>query len=99
MTKNQMGSGVFLVISAIVFGFLSGGLVGSRVFGRTGMGWDRLADALGGMAVGILVSILVSVLLLRTVDTRKLWIASGLFILGAILSWVLLRVVPMAPMT
>ncbi len=47
MNLKSSLSGLFLILSALLFGFMSGGVVGSRVFGRSGMGWDRLADALG----------------------------------------------------
>ncbi len=92
-------SGAFLILSAVLFGFMSGGFLGSRVFGGSGMGWDRLADALGGMMVGILVSTVASVFLLLHLDTRKRWIAGALFIAGALLALILLRVIPLAPMT
>jgi hypothetical protein len=62
------------------------------------MGWDRLADALGGMGVGLVCAAVLSVLLIRFLDTRRRWIAGAILIAGAVLAWVLLRAVPVPPM-
>jgi len=98
MNVKSIASGTVLVLTSLVFGFLTGGFLGGRVFGRTGMGWDRLADALGGMALGLIGAVIMSTVLVMKLDTGKRWIASVLFICGAVLMVILLRVVPMAPM-
>ena len=45
-------SAAILLVALVLFGFIVGGLVATRVVGMSGMGWDRLADTLGGLMVG-----------------------------------------------
>ncbi|NNE44113.1 MAG: hypothetical protein HKN12_07880 [Gemmatimonadetes bacterium] len=51
---RSLASGTWLVLGTAFLGFCLGGLLGGRVFG-SGMGVDRLADALGGAALGLLI--------------------------------------------
>ncbi len=99
MQKKSVASAVFLILSSLLFGFLSGAFVATRVIGGGGMGWDRLADALLGMVVGLVLASILSGVLLSLLDSGKRWIAVVLFFGGSVLVWVLFRIVPMAPMT
>ena len=98
MTMKSFLSGAFVLVSALLCGFLTGGFLGTRVFGGVGMGWDRLADALGGMAVGLICATVLSVLLILYLDIRRRWIAGAVLLALSVLAWVLLRVVPIPPM-
>lgn len=60
-----IGSALVYFVGLFFFGFICGGFMGGRVFGGGGMGWDQLADSLGGMAVGVGVAILGGAFLLR----------------------------------
>ena len=41
-----------LLVVLVLFGFIAGGLVTTRVIGTSGMEWDQIADTLGGLMVG-----------------------------------------------
>jgi hypothetical protein len=88
MQLKRIASGFFFVIVSVFFGFLLGGFLGGTVFSGGGMGWDRLADTLGGMMLGVLITLIGSLVLVRRLDSRKrlvigiaLLVASGLVVL------------------
>jgi hypothetical protein len=98
MNWKSILSGTVLVLTTLLFGFLFGGFIGGRVFGQDGMGWDRLADALGGMFLGVFGAVIVATVLVMKFDNLKRWIASAVFLAGIVVMMILFRVVPTAPM-
>lgn len=86
---------VFLVLSCLVFGVFAGGFLSSKVFtSGAGMGWDRPAETLGGVVVGGLLGLIGGGLLLLELGRRERWIGGLLALLGALLSFLLVRVYP-----
>jgi len=94
MRAKRFGAGFLFVASCMVFGFFLGGFLGSKVFSSGGMGWDRLADALGGMMAGVIVALVVSVALVRRLSIRQCLLWSFAALLGAALVFWLIRIYP-----
>ncbi len=97
MKWKSIGAGLCFVLAMVIFGFFLGGFLGSRVFGGTGMGWDRLADALGGMFLGIAGGLVVGLLLVKRLSiAQRMWASAGLM-MGAAFVLLLLRFIPHEP--
>jgi hypothetical protein len=58
-------SSAFLVITLVLFGFIFGGLFATRIMTTGGMGFDQIADALGGYTIGSAVALIAAIVLLR----------------------------------
>jgi hypothetical protein len=84
-TKSWL-SAAALLIALVMFGLVAGGLVATRVIGTAGMGWDQLADTLGGLMVGGAVGIVAWLLALRFLapaGRRWLTVAAAIGCVGA----------------
>ena len=68
----------------MLFGFILGGLLGGRVLSG-GMGWDRLANALGGMGLGLLGAIFFALFFISRLSFRARILSGMGFLLGAAL--------------
>ena len=75
-------------------GSLVGGLVATRVLTTTDMGWDQLADALGGMMVGALAGAVVAGAGIAALDRGGRWLASVGALLVAAAALLGLRLLP-----
>ncbi|HYJ78736.1 MAG TPA: hypothetical protein VEW03_03965 [Longimicrobiaceae bacterium] len=64
--------GIGLAASLSLVGAAAGGLVGGRLLDGSGMGWNQLANMLGGMMVGGGVGLVAGVVLARTLEVRTL---------------------------
>ncbi len=74
----RLGSGLLCTFGLTVLGLSAGALLGGRVFGGGGMGWDQLADALGGAAIGIVSGLVLSVWAIRQLPVLKqVWLGLG----------------------
>jgi len=77
MAQSKILPGIALGISMTFVGFLAGGLLGALF--ASGMGWDRLADTLGGVMLGTLIGfgtgIFLAVRLPVAQVKRAAWIA------------------------
>ena len=72
------------VITAVaVTGALLGLLFVALFVPKTGMGWDQMADALGGLMVGGVLGVVVGIVLAVALDVRRKLIAAGVCILIA----------------
>ncbi len=88
-------AGVFLVLSSGTFGLLAGGFLGTRAFiTESGMGWDRLADALGGVMVGGALGLALGAFLLIPIRGGGRWWAGLLALALGALVVLLLRLIP-----
>lgn len=89
MTPARFASAALCLVSLILLGFILGGFAAGRVMpGSEGeMGWDRLADAIGGAAVGTLLGLVAGVIAVRrfTVVQRLLAAAIALPVAAAVL--------------
>ena len=86
-----IGSGLALFVGLIAFGFALGGFLGGRVFTNSDMGWDRLANALGGVALGALGGAgLAGYLLTRLTPMRRL-VVGTLALIGGVVFLTVLR--------
>ena len=87
-------TGAFLLITFTLLGFLFGGLVATRIMTTGAMGFDQLADALGGFMAGSLAGLIAGIVLLRFLSPPKRWVA-GLVAIAVICGCILyLRATP-----
>lgn len=86
-------SGTTVLATAVLCGFLAGGFIASRL-STTGMGWDRLADALGGMMIGIVAGAILGTVLVVRLGVRGRLVAAGVLAAGAVVTIVAFRLVP-----
>jgi hypothetical protein len=85
MALKEAGASLFFMTAGVIFGFVSGGFLGARVFGGGGMGWDQLADALGGMMLGVLFSFVLLLMLVRRLTLRQRFLWAAAFLAGSAL--------------
>ena len=86
-------SGTAVVAMAVLCGFLAGGFIASRL-STTGMGWDRLADTLGGMMVGVVAGVILGAVLVVRLGVRGRMVAAGFLAAGAVVTILAFRLVP-----
>jgi len=83
-TLVRIGAGALCILGLLGLGLFAGALLGGRVFGSGGMGWDQLADALGGAIVGIIAGIVVSVWAIRKLPIGKqAWLGASSLVVAA----------------
>jgi hypothetical protein len=71
-------SGALLLAALLFFGVLTGGLVATRVIGTSGMGWDRLADTLGGVLAGGALGLVAGIVgVLKVGSSGRFWLAGS----------------------
>ena len=70
--SSRLLPGLALVASLPLLTAVAGGIIGSTLLGGGGMGWDELADFLGGMMVGGVLGLVAAVVLARTLQLRTL---------------------------
>lgn len=87
----RLAAAAIALIGLLLFGFSVGGYLGGRVLSDGGMGWDRLADALGGAAIGIVCGLAAGVFAIRRLSTRDLWISGVAAVAFAVLILAVLR--------
>lgn len=87
-------SGAFLLIALLGFGFIFGGLFATRILTTSGMGFDQIADALGGFAVGAFVALVAGVLLLRKLGTLPRVVVGAVALLATYASVLYLNATP-----
>lgn len=79
----------------VLFSGIGGALLGAlyvRLFvPRTGMGWDQLADALGGFMLGGLLGLALGAVGAVRFEPRSRWLATALAVAVAMASVVVLR--------
>jgi hypothetical protein len=77
-------SAAVLLVALVLFGFIAGGLVATRVIGTSEMGWDEIADTLGGLMVGGALSVAAWLVALRLLGSAgRLWM-TGAAVVGSI---------------
>ena len=87
-------SAAVLLIALVGFGFIAGGLVATRIIGTSGMGWDQIADTLGGLAIGVVLAVAAWIVAVRTVGPAgRLWM-SGAAVVGCVIASIYLLSVP-----
>ena len=69
-------AGAAYVFAMLVAGFFTGGLVGGRLL-ASGMGVDRIADALGGVMVGTGLGAVIALATLGRLSVRGRWVGAG----------------------
>ena len=70
MTVKQLASGTLFVVAVAFLGLMVGAFLGGRVF-ASGMGWDRLADMLGGVALGAGSGLVFSLSMVKRLSVAK----------------------------
>ena len=80
-TQKALSSIVFVVFFT-VFGVFFGAFVATKVLPQSGMGWDQLADMLGGMMLGFVIALPMSIVISVKQQPRKLYTASFAAALG-----------------
>lgn len=90
---GRLAGGCF-VVSLPMLGLVAGVLVATRVLTTSAMGWDQLADALGGGIVGALLGLVTGALLVRRLGTRRRLVLALLALAGALLCLLYVRATP-----
>lgn len=73
----NVATGLLLVLTSILGGALLGAVYVRFFVPRTGMGWDQLADALGGFMLGALLGFIVGFVAAGRLEARGRLIAAG----------------------
>ncbi len=85
---------VVLVLACVLLGFVAGAFVATRVFPSGGMGWDQLANTLGGVMIGSGTGAVIGLILAFTLKHRaRIWALAAL-LAGLVVTIVLLNTVP-----
>ncbi len=85
-------SALYFVVASTLLGLLVGGFFG-KVFGtKSAMGWDQLADFLGGVMLGGVVALVVSAVFVGRLRPRRRMIIGSVFLLLLVAVVVALRV-------
>lgn len=87
-------AGAFLILSLLFLGFVAGILVATRLLATSAMGWDQLADALGGAAIGMLAGAAAGALLLPRLGGRHRSLVALVALAAAVSCWLYLRTTP-----
>ncbi|MEZ5488886.1 MAG: hypothetical protein R3F50_01035 [Gammaproteobacteria bacterium] len=87
-------SGAILLMALLFFGVIFGALVATRIMSSGGMGFDQLADALGGFIVGGALGLLAAIVLIRRLSPSKRLIVALIAIAGSFASVLYLRATP-----
>jgi len=92
-------AGVAVVLATGLLGAMLGGLYVRLFVPRTGMGWDQIANALGGLMLGGLIGLVVGLVVALTTSTRVRAITAAVAVVGALAMIVILRLLagPLTP--
>ena len=83
-----------VLVALVLFGMMTGGLIATRVFTTSGMGWDRLADTLGGLMVGGGVGLFAGLVAVRMLSVRGRRAATGAALIGCVAALLYLQATP-----
>ncbi len=85
---------VALVVVCVLLGLLAGAFVATRVFPSGGMGWDQIANTLGGLMIGSGAGLVIGLILaLALSHLVRIWAAAAV-LAGIAVTIVLLNIVP-----
>lgn len=87
-------AGLGALVSLLLFGFLFGALVATRVLYTTAMGWDQLGGAFGGGALGAFAGLVAGVFLVGRLTVRRRALLALVALVGAVMCLVYLRSTP-----
>lgn len=91
-------SGAVLLIALSPVGLLIGGFVAARIGPKSGMGWDQLADTLGGAMLGVLGAWVVGAVLIQLLTPRKRFVVALVATASIVVLIVVLRILrPLPP--
>jgi uncharacterized membrane protein len=71
LMANRTLSSVVVLLGMPVLGAVAGAIIAPRL-GSSGMGWDDLADVLGGLFIGAVAGVVAAILLARRLRDRAL---------------------------
>jgi len=82
-------TGFLLLLTGLASGAVLGGLYVKLFVPRAAMGWDGIADALGGLMLGGLIGLVVSIVLASALTVkRRLQVSAVLLaVVVAVISW------------
>lgn len=85
-----------VMLGTLVFaGLFSGVLVATRLMQTAQMGWDQLADAIGGAIFGVSIGLIIAVTVTLRAGAKARWItASVAFVIAAVALLLLLNLPP-----
>lgn len=75
--SSSWATGAVYLIALVGLGFVLGGTVATRLFPSGGMGWDQIANALGGVLVGVIVSAVVGAITVVRLSPRARLLLAG----------------------
>lgn len=83
---KRLLTGLYYVVMAFLLGITVGALAASTIFAsESDMGWDQLANFLGGVMVGGVGGLVVSALTLTKLDDRRRMIYGSAFFVVSVL--------------
>jgi hypothetical protein len=88
-------SAAVLLVALLLLGLVTGVFVATRVLATTGMGWDQIADALGGAMVGGASALVAWGVALRTLGPPRRFVLAAIAVAGAFGVAAASRTVPM----
>ena len=88
---TDVATGCLFLAALAGCGFVVGVAVATRLLSTSGMGWDQLADALGGGLAGGVLGLVAGALSVRRASRRLRLILALAFLVAAALCLVLLR--------
>lgn len=90
----SIASASALLITTLFAGMFSGVLISTRIMQTSQMGWDQLADFVGGAFFGVIIGVGLGILILWRATIRNRWIATVVALLLAGLGLLLLQHLP-----
>ena len=83
---------MYYIVTSLLLGFMLGGFLGTKLFAKeSDMGWDQLANFMGGVMVGVVAAAAVTAFTVRNVAPKKRMILGSAFLAGAAILVVVLR--------
>jgi hypothetical protein len=80
---HKIASGILFAIAFPIFGAMAGGFTASKILPTSDMGWDQIAQALGGVMVGGAIALPLAAVAVWKLPPRALYFASAAAVLGA----------------
>lgn len=93
MRGKNILAGLYFIVMFVLLGLTVGGVLGSTIFAsESDMGWDQLANFLGGVMVGGVASLAVAAFTVSRIDARRRLVYGSAFLVAVVLIVAALRI-------
>lgn len=93
-TIKAWASAIFLLLALVLFGLFFGALVATRIFPTSRMGWDQLADFLGGAMLGGIAGLVAALALIARIAPRARMAMALVALMGCAGAMAYMSVIP-----